>query len=297
MTVTIPTKREPSIHEWSSLRTELLWIYQGQVKQYDLERTVRHEYGYWLWLILHGGVDVQSASGDLHAIRGQWILCPKGESSQRFTEDAEILSLHFLCQWPTGENLFTEKEGLVFESVNFPELKNKASALQQLVEQSFPGSWAMLFQQPSGIESFLNLQAYFPGFLLEWVRTLRSFNRHPAYSRTMDDRVGVAIRCLNGCMLSEPFPEDQLMRESGVSRVHLDRMLTTQIGMTSREYWEKRREEAACYHLESTNESIKEIGYNLGFKQASHFTNWFKRRKNLPPVAYRRKEARARLSE
>jgi AraC-like DNA-binding protein len=39
--------------------------------------------------------------------------------------------------------------------------------------------------------------------------------------------------------------------------------------------------------------SIKEIGYRLGFKQASHFTKWFTRRVGMTPKTYRERGSKS----
>ena len=57
--------------------------------------------------------------------------------------------------------------------------------------------------------------------------------------------------------------------------------------MTTREYWDRLRQDAAERNLEASSVSIKEIGYQLGFKQASHFTKWFSQRAGMPPATFR----------
>jgi len=292
-----PPPHRPTLHEWASLRIELLWAYSGRVQCHDRRLKIKHNYGYWLWLLQEGHVEVTSENQTLRAGSGQWILCPVGPGEQSFSEDARILSLHFLCQWPTGENLFPEREGLVFPSARHPRLHAAADELHTLTDREFPGARAILLEQTSTLGNYLKLQSRFSLFLDELLQALERYDRRPIYSGAMDHRVGTAIRCLNGALLADPFPISRLLRETGVSRVHLDRMLCNQVGLSSREYWEKRREEEACHRLESTDQSVKEIGFNLGFKQASHFTNWFKRRKGVSPLVFRRDAAAARLSE
>ncbi|MDF3128939.1 helix-turn-helix domain-containing protein [Kiritimatiellaeota bacterium B1221] len=287
MHLSVPGTQQPTLHEWSTFRMELLWIYRGRVKPYDRHRTVSHAYGNWLWYLEEGEVEVRSSGNRLRAKKGQWILCPAAESEQHFSGAAKILSIRFLCQWPTGENLFYNKEGVVCDAEDFPQLLKKANALHQLVERNFPSSRELLFKQSSSIESFLKLQTRYPAFLLELVKVLVASGHELSYARSMDNRAALAIRCLNKASLDEPFPSDQLLQVTDLSKVHLNRILLEQIGMSAREFWEKRREDAACYFLEVTDESIKSIGYNLGFRQASHFTNWFKRRKGQSPVVYR----------
>ncbi len=78
---------------------------------------------------------------------------------------------------------------------------------------------------------------------------------------------------------------------NGAGRAHLDRLYWKEFGATHRVYWEQLREESATRSLETTHLSIKEIGYRLGFKQASHFTKWFLRRLEMTPSQYREQVA------
>lgn len=277
-----------SIHEWSTIRTELLWAYSGSVNPTDQAIRVNHNYGYWLWHIVKGEVEVRVDEEVKRAQAGEWLFCPTGETEQRFSSDAEILSLHFLCNWPTGENLFSSLAGLVFRADGYPQFTRAAKSLQRVVHKNFPGVRVVLFKQITELETFIELQQLFFKMLLEFTKILKAHGAQPAYAGSMDHRIGLAIRCLNEAPLSQPFPRKRLLQETGLSRVHLDRILSNQLGVTTKEYWEMLRKESASYQLESTEQSAKEIGYNLGFKQPSHFTTWFKNKQGMTPQEFRK---------
>ncbi|HEY9250423.1 MAG TPA: AraC family transcriptional regulator [Rariglobus sp.] len=276
-----------SVHQWSTLRSELFWVYSGTVSEELRNLAVDHRHGYWLWLMREGSVKVSMDGKTWRARTGQWMLCPAGKMTQEFSADARILSLHFLCQWPAGEPLFAVDKGLVVDGKKHGRLTVCAEALQRMASRHFPGVRVTMFEQNASLEVFLKLQHRFVAFLIELVRMIKAQRLEVAYEWPMDQRVARAVQCLNRASLSEPMPIARLLKQTGLSRVHLDRMVSTQMGFSLREYWDRLRESTACSRLESTKQTSKEISYHLGFKQASHFTTWFKRRCQMTPEAYR----------
>ena len=278
---------QTSFHQWSSLQTKLFWAYGGDVPDYLRDLDVDHSHGNWLWLIQKGRVRITSATGDCSARAGQWLLCPAGKLRQEFSADAKILSVHFLCQWPTGEPLFATERGIVFEARHHPRLNTGAEKLQRLTRRHFPGVRVMMFEQNTSLDVFWRMQQHFIGFLTELTRALHAQECPASFEWPTDRRVARGIQILNESPLNAPLPFDRLLKVTGLSRVHLDRMVCTQLGFSVRQYWEHLRETQARRNLEHTKLTSKEIGYHLGFKQPSHFTTWFKRRIGKTPEAYR----------
>lgn len=276
-----------SFHQWSSLKMQLIWAYSGDVPGYLRKLEVDHRQGHWLWLMREGEVSLKAGDRTWQARKGQWILCPSGQLLQNFTDDANILSVHFMCQWPTGEPVMAANDSIVLEAREHPRLTKSAEALVRLTRRHFPGVRVMMFGQSSSFESFLGVHWRFVALLSELVAALDMENRSVSYTWPNDRRAARAVQLLNESPLSEPLPLERILKISGLSRVHLDRLLCTQLGFSIREYWDHLRESAACYHLENTEQTTKEISYHLGFKQPSHFTTWFKRRKHVTPEAYR----------
>lgn len=276
-----------SFHQWSSLRTQLFWAYAGGVPDQLRNLDVDHSHGNWLWLIREGRVRITSPEGGCSARAGQWMLCPSGKLRQEFSADAKILSVHFLCQWPAGESLLPAEGGVVFSAKEHPRLTKSAETLQRLTRRHFPGVRVMMFEQNTSLDVFLHMQQKFLVFLTELTRALDTQGSPAAFEWPTDRRVARGIQLLNQSPLSEPLPLARLLKTTGLSRVHFDRMLCTQLGFSVRQYWDHLKETRARHSLENTKLTSKEIGYHLGFKQPSHFTTWFKRHLGKTPEAYR----------
>lgn len=69
---------------------------------------------------------------------------------------------------------------------------------------------------------------------------------------------------------------------------HLNRTIKSLIGKTAKEYIQIRLSIAAKRLLFFSDLSIKEIGYQLGFSEASNFSAFFKKSTNLSPSEFRK---------
>lgn len=68
---------------------------------------------------------------------------------------------------------------------------------------------------------------------------------------------------------------------------HLNKVLKENTGKTTTEHISNRLIKEAKIMLRQTDWNISEIAYGLGFEQLSHFSNFFKRRTSLSPIAVR----------
>ncbi len=275
------------LHRWASLRSELLWIYDGPSAAGTVREKVDHSAGYWVWLIRCGKVSIEMGDQTWKATAGQWIVSPQGSITQEVSTDARILSVHFRCQWPTGDNLFSGKGCEVWNATDFPGLERSASALCRLIHRHFPKVRLDLTEREIDYSVFLRFEQGFQQWLINFHQAMTVSGRTLAHAGLGDERILRAARYLHESPLNEPFPGEQLQRETGLGRAHLDRLYAKEFRVTTREYWEHLRLEVAMRNLESTSLSVKEIGYEIGLKQASHFTKWFIQRAGKSPKAYR----------
>lgn len=214
----IDTLKNPiktSFHQWSSLQAQLFWAYGGAVPDYLRDLEVDHSHGNWLWLIREGRVRIRAGSGECSARAGQWLLCPTGKLRQEFSADAKILSVHFLCQWPTGEPLVSAKKGVVFSAQQHPRLTKSAETLQRLTRRHFPGVRVMMFEQNTSLDVFLRMQQSFLVFLTELTRALNTQDNPVAFEWPTDRRVARGIQLLNQSPLSAPLPMERLLKSTG----------------------------------------------------------------------------------
>lgn len=293
----LPEPDTRSIHEWASLRTELIWVYDGTIHPMNRHRRTDHRVGYWVWLMRQGWAEISLGRRVLHAGEGQCLVSPRGLLEQRFSDDARILSIHFACNWPSGREMFAETEGAVFDVAKFPRFQRQAARLASMVRHRLPPASDIHFGELRvGYSVYLSIGRAFSDWLEVFAATLlaQGFSYSPVES--VDARLLQAVQCLRAVPLSQPFPGRLVEQESGLGRSQLDRLFVQSFGMTTRSFWAERRLQAARALLSASADSIKEVSFRLGFKQASHFSKWFQLQAGYSPLDYRRRESMRSVS-
>ncbi|MEZ0299106.1 MAG: helix-turn-helix domain-containing protein [Candidatus Methylacidiphilales bacterium] len=288
--LTAPSEKT-SLHRWASVHTELLWIYDGPFAAGIPNQETDHRCGYWVWLMRKGSVRVRMGDESWVASEGQWMICPQGIATQEFSSDAQILSVHFQCEWPIGENLFAERSACVFDSAHYADLLNAASELHKLVRHHFPNVTLDLTLREVEFEIYLHFQQLFCVWLREFRRVWKSLGHKLIHAEEASDYLRKATRFLHSCPLDTEFPRQELERATGLYGASLTRLFLREYKVTARQYWELLREKSARQYLQQEAPPIKEIAFRLGFKQPSHFTKWFSRRSGAAPHVYRKRGA------
>ncbi|MBI4696501.1 MAG: helix-turn-helix domain-containing protein [Gammaproteobacteria bacterium] len=88
--------------------------------------------------------------------------------------------------------------------------------------------------------------------------------------------------------LNEPLRMDALAREFGLSLRTLTRRFRDATGTSPLEYLQRQRIRAAKELLESTNLTIAEVAYRVGYLDQGHFARLFERAMTVGPREYRR---------
>ena len=279
------------MHQWATLQTELLWVYDGTIEHLANRSKNDHQNAYWVWLVRKGSAKVSSKESELLAGPNEWLLTPNGVNFQEFARGTRILSVHFRARWPSGENLFSEKDGIVIDASEAPKLERSAVSMQKAANKHFPNyfstSRAQLIYQTVSHEGFWLLQRHFLRWMTAFTDVLLSKGYSFGESGVYDSRLLKAVRSLHEAPLNEGLPEKQIQFETGLSRARLDYLFVHQFGISMREYWNRLRLQSAKYCLADTQLIIKEISYRLGFKQPSYFTRWFQSQAKCSPREYR----------
>jgi AraC-like DNA-binding protein len=102
----------------------------------------------------------------------------------------------------------------------------------------------------------------------------------------IDFRVRKSLR-----LLDEGFTQgvelDSVARDAGLSRPHFYKLFRENTGVTPALYANTMRVERALDQLMSSQNSITDIGFELGFSSQSHFTHFFAANVGIAPTLYR----------
>jgi len=88
--------------------------------------------------------------------------------------------------------------------------------------------------------------------------------------------------------LEEEFSLVRLAREADMSEFHFSRLFKRTTGLTPSQYFIHLRMEKARRLLRETNQSVTEIGLDVGYTSPSHFAQIFRREVGISPSEYRR---------
>lgn len=280
------------VHEWGQLHVSLQWVYRGKVPEGG-----RGDFsgicGGAAWYILRGEAWLRHRGAETRARAGEWLFPLVEPHYRSFSRDAEIISLRFYMEWPDGQPLFTMRESKVIRGSSHPELLRTARTLERAVYKSAGRNLTNIDFMHKRID--FSSYAGVAAALLQWSRAmydaLTAEGIKPNVERFEDERVVRALQVLDGWPLHQAFSLGQLLQITGISRAQLDRLFTLKLGLTARQYFERRRLRHAERSVQRAEHSIKEVAFDVGFRHVSSFSAWFKQNTGVNPNV--RREASA----
>jgi AraC-like DNA-binding protein len=102
----------------------------------------------------------------------------------------------------------------------------------------------------------------------------------------IDFRVRKSLRLLDDG-LAEGIELDTVARDAGLSRPHFYKLFRENTGITPALYANTMRVERALDRLTRSQNSVTDIGFELGFSSQSHFTHFFAANVGIAPTLYR----------
>ncbi len=271
--------------DWRNLRAHVVWAYESVPLAL---RGTFHDEHLVGWRLLEGSVTVSGRRKTVTAAAGQWVFPPRGEEVREFSEDARVISVHFRATWPDGHELFQENEPHAGEPDGFPDLDAAARRLAEIIHTRFPdviGNRLPFVE--AGFADYLALESGLPAWLDAYATAMQSLGARMWTLNTFDERVVHLSEAIDALPLDAELSLADVAGGFGLSPGHASRLFVAQFGFTPREYREQQRVDAARRLLRGSCTPVKEIAFNLGFKQPTHFSAWFKKRTGRFPRAFR----------
>ena len=279
---------ELNVMDWRQLQIAIQWIYRGTVSDQGRGH-FSAPCGIAAWYLLRGEGLVRYDGGEIRGRKGDWLFPNMGPHYKDFSKYAEILSLRFHLEWPDGQPLFQNREGLVIPGIRYPHLLRQAETMERVISKGGRQihSNVEFMDRRFGLSVYLDIETS----LLQWSKNLyHAFTAEgvkPSLERFADDRVARALRVLDGWPLHRTFSQSQLIEQAGISRAQLDRLFTANLGQTPHQYFDRRRLRNAERSVQLLNRPIKEVAFDLGFRHVSSFSAWFKQKTGANPSARR----------
>ena len=276
-----------SLRDWESLASNLLFVFDKPLPHGSVDGEYERHGEYSAWLIRQGSAHLVAEGLTIDAVAGDWVVCFANKIRQTMSDDAHLLSVRIACNWPDGQRLFAGRPVLKFKASKYPHLESLAL---QLGRDTGGAPW--LPEDPS-FTYLWRTRMDFVSYtrhrrrLMEWqeglAEILQDEGLELAIPSGIDPRLAAALHEIDRSAINAPFPGDNMTRTGGLTIGQLNRMCLRAYGQTLYGYWEARRLERAKAMLGQTGVSVKEIAYQLGFRQLSHFSAWFKRHEGASP--------------
>lgn len=280
---------ETKLIAWDTLRVTLLWAYGGTPGMKTGSRPLSN---FFAWYLRSGSVDLTLADQTIHVEQGQWCILPPGEVDRHFSDDAQLMSLSFQFVWPDGSRLFDFRLPQVVTAEQGKSLLRPAEALVEHVSHVFPDAYLFLPLENTSAATYLRLQRLVFDWAAALTDTLEQLGHTIHTMARMDDRIIHARELMDQAIFSQSLSESDIASQIGLSTSQFTRLFTSQFNMTPKRYMDQQRLTLAKRMLRSSEMSVKQLAFNMGFKQLSHFSNWFRKHQGVSPRKYRHMELR-----
>ena len=295
-----PTPRLPvalPLQDWSNVRLALAGAYDGPVhpagQDYSPGDRAATEHGYSAWLIRRGSVRIENPDGSpVTGQAGEWVIPSWHRRRQVFSPAARILSIAYRAHWPDGGPFWDSAATLIYPADTRPRLERAGGRLQRLVHCRFTGMYVLVPLERTTFAVHLDLQQRLHAWVAAFAEAVVAGGWRLTRWDDTDPRVATAVDELNRAPLAARLDEAAIARRVKLSSSQLERLFTARLGITPRRYFERRRRDEAARRLAVPQISVKEVAYQLGFRQISHFSAWFSRTAGAAPREFRRLRTR-----
>ncbi len=238
------------------------------------------------WLLRKGTLTLRFATTQESYSAGTWIFPRAMAGSQIFSDDAHLLSVRFHLDWLNGRPLFDSTRSLSFPAEEALELTAAGEALigffQRRGMQDVPcgGLHASLSQ-------YLGMQPAFGEWIRVYYETMVRRGVEPEPIGMLHESVRQALSYLNHRSLDTPFHERELVPVCHLSLSQINKLFVQQAKTTPAAFWNQRRLAAAQQELVGSQQSIKAVGFSLGFSSPETFSRWFHQQTGYAPRVFR----------
>lgn len=264
--------------DWHTLRTTLLSVYDSNVLKYN-----RHIFSvlpnYIMWGIKKGKVEILHEKSEPTIVKqDEWcVIPPNFPKTHHFSDDAHIISCHFVAEWQNGICLFDLSSPVIIRESQMIKIR---SLLSQMMLNDGRKPEVLSFG------GFMEENVAFFTMLVELHKILAKHHIEINQKKPIDPRVETALLTLDKCSRNRVVPYADITQTTGLAKGQLDRLFLSEIGKTPSKYLENSSLQAAMMLLTQTKMSAKEVCFELGFSDMPQFSKWLKRLTGKTPKEF-----------
>jgi len=274
--------------DFYGVHPRLVWANEREVEpQFQTRGETRGETDTAVWFIEKGAVAVTYKNAVAKAKAGQWIFLRAENGRQKFEPGSRLISMRFHLRLRGGESLYAPPRDLILEEDEHPRLMATARALVAEFARVDARGMLWVARERLNLADNFRIEAAFMDWLGAYVEAMEAAGETAAAAGDRDERVVKALTLMEEHRMRDKFSETELAGQCGLSVNQLGRVFRREMGMSPFQYYDRQRLELARHALAESKLPVKEIGFELGFGSASHFSNWFGQRTKTGPRDYR----------
>lgn len=241
-----------------------------------------------VWLLTRGSVVVEPfGEKPVRYDAGQWIMHKALSGTQQFSEDAKLISIRFDILHPHGLPLFERPETIVVEAAQAQRLTQQAETMISILDTYRNGRDRYVPRREIPPLDFFRIESAFCAWITEYIGLMLAHGQRMTSGVINDPRVRDGIDYLNRHDTRKKLVETEIAQLCGLSVNRLNTLFRQEIGRTVGEYYAQRRFRLARVALLDPSRQVKEIAFELGFRNSAHFSNWFSGRQKCSPREFR----------
>ena len=274
--------------DFYGVHPRLVWANEREVEpEFQATGGTRGETDTVVWFIEKGSVTVTYKNAVTRAKAGQWIFLRAENGRQKFEPGSRLISLRFHLRLRGGESLYAPRQDLIMAESECPGLMEAARALVAEFARVDASGMLWVARERLALADNFRIEGAFMVWLGAYVEAMEAAGEAPAAAGERDERVVKALTLMEEHRMRDKFSETELAKQCGLSVNQLGRVFRREMGMSPFQYYDRQRLELARHALAESKLPVKEIGFELGFGSASHFSNWFGQRTKAGPRDYR----------
>ncbi len=244
------------------------------------------------WWLVRGSVRLTLDDGSRQTVTsGRSLLQPSQRHQEAFSADAALVSIRVEARWPGGRPLRAAGPAVVLDAEASAPLLPLARRLATVANRAFAitaGSKSGYDDGRAGLADLIAIQGAFWPWFAAFSAALTAVGQPWQTPGCGDARADALHAFIDSWDLSTPLDAGSCANATGLSAAGTRRLAVRVLGATPHELLERRRLAEAEDLLRWAGMPQRELAARLGFSQASHFGQWFRRRTGLTPEAWRR---------
>ncbi|MCC6805723.1 MAG: helix-turn-helix transcriptional regulator [Anaerolineae bacterium] len=227
-----------------------------------------------LFLFLNGGACIEVNGRNYELVPRQIYLIPSGQEFRVTYQRSDLFHFHFRVLDAIGMSVFSDMEGI-------PSLADAGNLYDEMVKSYISGQQMVCLAL-----AFQAVSRFCEPLMDSMWRRARSISKYRALLSHIQENISPAMRI------------DQLADFMNMSRSALSKAFRRDMGISLKEYLTWIQMERAMNLLSSTDLTIEEIVFQLGYTNAPYFYRSFKKIVGESPGKYRQlnTEEKLRLS-